>query len=70
MIPPCRTEPGGGVPIPCSPSLWSLPHIADLVDAEGIQFAVTVTVDRGAHALHQRSQLALVAESRTFDDTP
>ena len=29
-----------------------------LVDAKGIQLAVTETVDRNADALHQRSQLA------------
>lgn len=31
-----------------------------LVDAEGIQLATAESVDRGAHALHQGSQLALV----------
>jgi hypothetical protein len=31
-----------------------------LVDVERIQLATTEAVDRGAHALHQRSQLGLV----------
>jgi hypothetical protein len=50
------------------PQLLRRPRVLKdrMVHAEGIQLTVTEAVDRGAHPLHQRRQLALVISRHCF----